>query len=172
MADSGVDLQFVIIHFGNDSKKQHFWTKNGFDVQGAVKKIRSAMRCSPGAKFLLTLTINPYREFIENFPEEVWSLYDGTPVYGTFIHAPATISKKKSPRHFYWVSMFSEVWRNAVKQNIAELIKELKKSGLSKKIVGVHFTGFHDNQFSTRHVDFSKPAKTAFRKYLKNKYRC
>ena len=171
MADSGVDLQFVIIHFGNDSKKQHFWTKNGFDVQGAVKKIRSAMRCSPGAKFLLTLTINPYREFIENFPEEVWSLYDGTPVYGTFIHAPATISKKKSPRHFYWVSMFSEVWRNAVKQNIAELIKELKKSGLSKKIVGVHFTGFHDNQFSTRHVDFSKPAKTAFRKYLRKKYR-
>ena len=171
MADAGVDLQFIIIHFGNDSKKQHFWTKDGFDVQGAVNKIRSAMRCAPDAKFLLTLTINPYREFADEFPEEVWSLYDGTPVYGSFIHSPQAIEAKKPERLFYWISMYSTVWRDAVKKNISLLIKELKASNLSKKIVGVHFTGFHDNQFSTRHVDFSKPAKVAFRKYLKEKYK-
>jgi hypothetical protein len=35
----------------------------------------------------------------------------------------------------------------------------------------VHIAGFHDSQFATRHVDYSRPAQEAFRKYLQKKYR-
>jgi hypothetical protein len=62
------------------------------------------------------------------------------------------------------------VWRDEVKERISELVDELKRQGLSRKIVGVHIAGYHDAQFATRHADFSKPAVAAFVEWQKRLY--
>ena len=171
MQQSGVDMQFVIIQFGANPKRPGFWTENGFDVAGAVAKVRHAMRCAPDAKFLLTLTINPYAGFYQKYPSEVWKMADGSTVYGHGTHIPNPQPSKIDPsRYWPWISIHSEIWRNEVKKHLAALVAALQAEQLDKRIIGVHFTGFHDNQFGTRQLDYSIPAAAGFRKFLRQKY--
>ena len=171
MQQSGVDMQFIIIQFGANPKRPGFWTEKGFDVAGAVAKIRHAMRCAPEAKFLLTLTINPYAGFYQKYPTEIWKMADGRTVFGHGTHIPNPLPAKMDPaRHWPWISIHSEIWRREVKKHIAALIAALQSEQLDKRIIGVHFTGFHDNQFGTRQLDYSIPAAAGFRKFLRQKY--
>jgi hypothetical protein len=57
-----------------------------------------------------------------------------------------------------------------VKRNITELVAQLKREGLSKRIVGVHLGGYHDHQISTRHMDYSKPAVEGFKAWQRKCY--
>ena len=171
MQQHGVNMHFVIIQFGANPKRPGFWTADGFDVAGAVAKIRNAMRCAPEAKFLLTLTINPYADFYKKYPAEIWKLADGRTVFGHGTHIPYPLPAKMNPaRQWPWISIHSEVWRNEVKNNISALVSALKAEGLDKRVIGIHFTGYHDNQFATRQVDYSIPAVAGFRKFLREKY--
>ncbi len=126
---------------------------------------------APKSLFFLTLIVDAYPEFSDEHPDEVWRTADGKIVWGNQVHANFYFDKSKyRSRHWPWISNHSVVWREAVKRNITALITQLKKEGLSKRIVGVHLGGYHDHQFATRHIDCSKPAKEGFRNWQIRKY--
>ena len=171
MQKAGINLHAVTIQFGNMKKKPGFWNPHGFDIQGAVDLIKQAMRSAEKSFFIVSFNVSAYPAFTTEHPDEAWQLADGTKVYGHHAHIPYNVHAPRDPeRHWDYVSCYSEVWQSAVKKVLSELIAELKRTGLSKRIVGVHIAGFHDSQFATRQLDYSKPAVRAFRKYLHKKY--
>ncbi|MCQ2390110.1 MAG: hypothetical protein MJ240_01700 [Kiritimatiellae bacterium] len=163
MEENGVRVQVITTRFGDSPEVHGFWTPAGYDAQGAAAEIKRAMRMAPQSVFILTLIMDAYPEFIEEHPEEVWTVEDGRPVWGQQVHANYSLDPKTfRNRHWKWVSYHSLVWREAVKRNIDALVRELRQQGLAKRIIGVHLGGYHDHQFATRHPDYSKPAVAAF----------
>ena len=172
MAAMGMGLQSTGIRLGVTKKQQQgFWSKDGFDVKGAVEKLRRAMIRAPKAKYLLGIDLSAYPEFADEHPDEIWVNDQGRKVFGHDCHSPYSLPKEMEPnRHWYWISNHSLVWRDAVKEQLTVLVDELKRTGLSRLIVGVHLAGYHDAQFATVHPDYSKPAIAGFRRWLKTKY--
>ena len=168
---AGVNLQCVSLQFGRTEKNPlGLWTKDGFDVALGADLVRKAMRLAPNSVFLLQLRLDAYPEWCERHPDEIWALADGRKVYGQHVHADFRVEKTLPEDKWYWPSYHSLVWRQEVKGRISQLVAELKRTGLSKRIVGVHLAGYHDAQFATRHPDFSAPAVAAFREWQKAKY--
>ncbi len=170
MAEAGIDIQSLYVRFGKAPEAFGYWTKDGFDAKGAAEAVRLSMRTAPGAKFVLSVSLDAYPEYSEEHPDEVWRLMDGTVVYGHQVHASYFLKKPMPKNCWPWISYHSLVWRADVKRNLALLIDELKRTGLSKRIVGVHIAGYHDAQFAPRHVDFSRPAREGFRAWQERKY--
>ncbi len=171
--NAGIDIQVISLRFSNFPRYKRYgiWTKEGFDIDAAVKMVKNSMRTAPEGKFILTLIMHPaYPEFCADYPEEVWINGDGKTVYGHYTHAQYFLKDEIPERYVPWPSYNSKVWRDMVKKHIADLIAELKKQNLSKKIIGIHLAGGHDAQFSMRHMDYSKPALAEFKKFLKERY--
>ena len=159
MAEAGLTLQVSNIRFGGTPWRDGPWTANGFDVAAAVEPIRLAMRTATNALFVITVRLDAPREFSDLHPDEVWKDADGKTVYGGVVHVSGTEPKRNT---WPWMSIHSPAWRAAVKQNLAAFVAELKRTGLSKRIVGIHFGGYHDAQFATARPDCSPCAKAAF----------
>lgn len=168
----GMNLQSMAIRLGTTKgQAKGYWSKDGFDAAGAVAEIRKSMKLAPSAQFLLSVDVSAYPEFAEEHPEEVWINDEGRKVFGHNTHSAYSLPKKMDPkRHWHWVSNHSPVWRDAVNGCLSELISELRRTGLSKRIVGVHLAGYHDAQFATVHPDYSKPAIAGFRRWLRTRY--
>jgi hypothetical protein len=173
MSSSGMDLQTVSLRLGATkypSQGKGYWSAQGFDVTGAVERIRRQMAKAPNAKYLLSLGLAAYPEFCDQHPQETWINDYGQRVFGHQCHSPFRLPKEKKNVHWYWPSVYSELWHSATKARLTELVDALKRSGLSKLIVGVHLSGYHDGQFATVHPDYSPSACKAFRRHLKSKY--
>lgn len=84
------------------------------------------------------LTLYRRRGGCGNTFDEVWKLMDGKTVYGHQVHASYFLDRPMPKSCWPWISNHSLVWRADVKRNLALLIDELKRTGLSKRIVGVH----------------------------------
>ena len=159
MAKVGVRLQAIRIWYGSGvQKKLARWTKDGFDLSGAVEDVRRRMEMSPDALYILQLRVSPYPEFATEHPDERWLDAAGRPVFG---NDSALCSESKG---WPWISMSSLRWRDEVKCYTAKLIKALKDEGLSKRIIGIHFCGFMDAQFAPAVPDYGKPALRAWGK--------
>ena len=166
MEESGVKLQVITVRFGDCPQAHGWWTPKGFDVQGAVREVKDAMRMAPGSLFVLTAILDAYPAFSAEHPEEVWKAEGGRTVWGQQVHADFDTSPDKPRKgHWPWISYSSTVWREAVRTNLVALIDALKASGLSRRIVGVHLGGYHDHQCSTRRIDLSRPAVEGFRRW-------
>ena len=173
MAEAGIDLQSVFVRLGKpklESQGNGFWTKDGFNVKGAVSELRRGMKRAPNAKYLLSVDVSAYHDFCDEHPDETWVNEAGRRVFGSQVHSPYQLPKKMDSRYWYWASNHSSVWREAAKGRLTELVAELKRTGLSRMFVGVHIAGYHDAQFATVHLDYSKPAVAAFRRWLPTKY--
>ena len=157
MAEAGVGIQAIRVWFG-DARHNHLarWTADGFDLAGAVEDVRKRMEMSPDALYVLQLRVSPYPEFTQRYPDERWIDARGQPVRG---NTAATVSGTNG---WPWASMYSKVWRDEVKKHTGALIDELKKEGLARKIVGIHFCGFMDAQFAPAVPDYGKPALAAW----------
>ena len=167
----GVHLQSVSVRFGrNERNPLGLWTKDGFDAKAGAEVVRTAMRLAPESNFILGLRLDAYPEWVDQHPSEVWTLADGRKVYGHHVHASFHVEHKKPKGKWYWPSYHSVVWREETKARLTELIAELKRQGLSKRIVGVHLAGYHDAQFATRHPDFSPCAVAAFVEWQKRTF--
>ena len=169
--DAGVKVGAIEVNFAHDpSKIQGYWTKDGFDVKGAVERIRGEMRIAGPQVFLLAFGLNAYPEFSSEHPDECWIKDDGSVAYGTY----GSVSKEYDSGGDYgekktwpWVSYASKSYRAAIKENLTRLIEELKRTGLSKRIIGFHLLGFHDGQFAMPFPDYSESVKAEYAKYLK-----
>ena len=148
---------------------QNYWTKDGFDINGAVERIRKAMRAAGGGVTILAFSANAYPEFTESCPDEVWRKADGSVVRGNFGSCRAnysTTGEFRSAVTWPWVSYASKVWQAAVKDILDRLFAELKRQNLAKRIVGVHFCGYHDGQFALPFEDHSAPAKAEYESFI------
>lgn len=171
--DAGVKIGVIEVHFaGRPDKCQSFWTKDGFDARGLAGRIREEMRIAGPQVFLLAVSLNAYPEFSASCPDEQWRKADGSVACGTFGSVSAdydsggdfSANKKVWP----WVSYASRTYRAAVRKNLTELIAELKRTGLAKRIVGFHLAGFHDGQFAMPFPDYSASAKAEYAAYCKD----
>ena len=153
-----------------DGLARHYWTEKGFDAVGAVKDIKDSLRIVPDALCILSFNCNAYPNFtLKEHPDEVWIREDGKVVRGTSGSCVETYDDMgvKDTNRWPWVSYASPAWREAVKSNLRQLIAELKRQGLSKRIVGLHLSGYHDGQFHSPYEDHSRMAKAEFTRYLK-----
>jgi hypothetical protein len=146
MSGIGMELQSTGVRLGvTKNQERGYWSKEGFDVKGAVDAIRKSMMLAPKAKYLLAINLSAYPEFTDEHPDETWVNDKGQKVFGHNCHSQYWLPKKMDPkRHWYWVSNHSLVWRDAVNEQLTKLIDELKRTGLSRLIVGVHLSGYHD----------------------------
>ena len=168
---NGVRIQSMTVNFCKcDKMPLGIWTKDRFDAKAGADIVRTTMRLAPESVFILTLRLDAYPEWVDMHPGEEWRLADGRKVYGSSVHADFHVQPNLPKGKWYWPSYHSLVWRDEVKERISELVDELKRQGLSRKIVGVHIAGYHDAQFATRHPDFSKPAVAAFVEWQKRLY--
>ena len=141
-----VPLMVIKVDFRGVPPRKGLWHEGGFDVDVAVEEVRKAMRCAPDSMFVLATGLGAYPTFTARYPEETWQTEDGRHVCGNFNLANKTVLPGETPPKGYWpwVSYHSLVWRNKVKENLSALVAALQKAGLSKRIVGVHLSGFHD----------------------------
>lgn len=177
LQEAGVRIGVVNLRLG-DLNLPSFsgpWTKDGFDAKAAVRTIKDEMRVADKSLFILAIGTSAYPEFTENeHPDEVWIKEDGTVAYGnsgSVIPDRYNDGGKPDPgdRRWPWVSPASPAWRSAIKRVTAELFAELKRTGLMKRIVGVHYFGYHDGQFAMPILDHSPCAKAEYARYLKER---
>ena len=164
----GLRLQCISVRLGVSPKAPNQpWTKDGFNASVGVEIVRQAMRLAPHSLFILQLRLDAYPEWVERHPTEAWLLADGRKVYGQYVHADYSVKPTLPEGKWYWPSYHSRIWREEATAHAETLIAELKRTGLAKRIVGLHLAGYHDSQFSTRHPDFSPCALEGFRVWQK-----
>ena len=167
---AGVDLQTVNIRLGVGFGRIGFWSTNGFDCAGAVRRVKDFMRSAPHSLFFVTIRCDAYPEYSNEHPDEKWLRPDGSVVYGSCSQGQKRATPTPPPHTWPWVSNHSLVWRADVKRLMSQFVGELKRTGLAKRIVGFHLAGYHDGQFAVPVADFSKPAAAAFREWQKEAY--
>ena len=164
--DAGIDIQVLNVPGARTHNYTNgVWTKSGYDAKAAVEAIRLAMRISAGSKFILSVPAMPYPEFCEENPSEAMRTKDGCIVYGneSVTYGAARDFSEIPDRRWAWPSYSSEVWLEVAKNMFSALIGELKRTGMSKRVIGVHICGFRDWQFGTpAEIDWSKAARDAF----------
>ena len=168
---AGVRVGVLNLRLGNLPTMEGPWSEKGFDLKGAVEIIRNEMRIGDESVFILALGTSAYRKFTEEHPDETWRREDGSVVRGNSGSAiPDEYNDGGKPDpgdlRWPWVSYCSPAWRGAIKGIVAQLVAELKRTGLSKRIVGVHFYGYHDGQFAVPVADHSDCAKAEYARYL------
>ena len=168
----GVKIGCIVLPLGELPGGRAPWNEKGFDVEMAVERIRDGMRMGDESCFILALGCSAYPAFTEvEHPDETWRRKDGSVVRGNSGSAiPDEYNDggklDKGDRRWPWVSYASPAWRNAIKGIVARLVAELKRTGLSKRIIGVHFCGYHDGQFASPVEDHSPCAKAEYAKHL------
>ena len=158
-----------------DVGRDRHWTNGEWNVEATMRDIRDMMRVSPDAIVVLSFDSSAPREYAERHPGELWCDPDGTPCVGQWGHMYSrhySSANKKPYREgcWPWISHSSKVYLSYMKEVLDEIITRLKSEGLSKRIVGIHFCGWHDAQFAPYRPDFSNPAKEGFREFLVAKY--
>ncbi|MBQ3340439.1 MAG: hypothetical protein IJG84_00945 [Kiritimatiellae bacterium] len=160
----------IVIGASNKSQAESItWTKDGYDARKAVALVRETMKASGDALLHVQYNCNAYPEFTTDMhPDEIWCDEKGQPIVGNFIssregYAGFTATSERWP----WPSMASPHWRAAVKSNIRAFVAEMKRRGLDKRFVSIHFAGYNDGQFGMSRPDYSPCAKAEYANYLK-----
>ena len=171
----GVPLAVMSLRLGDLGLKgcEGPWRKSGFDARELADAVEKNMRVGDRMLYVLALNTSAYPEFtIEEHPDEVWIKEDGSVARG---NSGSVIPDQyndggkldEGDKRWPWVSYASPAWRTAVKRIVGETFDELRRRGLMKRIIGVHFCGYHDGQFAMPILDYSKCAKDAYADYLK-----
>ena len=166
--EAGVDIQVVMLPGSRTHNyPRGVWTKDGYDAKGAVEAVRTAFRIAPKSKFILSLPMMHYREFGERHPEEVMRTKEGRILYGNESRVYGTVANFSEipSNRWAWASYSSEAFRAEGCRLISALVSELKRTGLSKRVIGFHLCGFRDWQFGTPNdLDFSQASRDAHRR--------
>ncbi|MBR2839450.1 MAG: hypothetical protein IKE55_11735 [Kiritimatiellae bacterium] len=151
------------------------WTNGEWNVAATVADVRDQMRVAPDALVMLSFFCTAPREYAERHPSEIWRHPNGTPCVGDWEkmrsrHHNDTNQKPLAGGCWPWISASSTVYRDYLKDVLARLVDALRREGLAKRIVGIHFCGWHDAQFAPYRADYSAPAKDGFCRYLRSRY--
>lgn len=166
---SGLKLSVISVSISSFPGYKGFWSETGFDVDSLVEHVKNRMRATDGSCIILSIGCTAPLWFMDSYPDEVWRRVDGSVVKGdagsAFAEYSSTGKVNKNRKVWPWPSYASKAWKESIKMKISEIAAALKKTGLSKRIVGFHFYGYHDAQFATPFEDHSNPAKSEYAKY-------
>lgn len=156
----GVKIQSVVL------RAQKYWKNTTPNLAYAIQMTLEQMRLSPDAFFIVSIDITPPSAYSEDHSDEVWRLADGSPGYGDYFKMRLSRDGTPPKGCWPWISMFSDVWQRDMKRFMNAYVAELKRTGLSKRIVGFHLSGFHDGQFATYRPDYSPSAVRKFKAWM------
>ena len=122
LEDAGVDLQTVNVRLGVGFGRVGFWSTNGFDCAGAVRRVKDFMRSAPKSLFFVTIRCDAYPEYADEHPDEKWLRPDGSVVFGSCSQGQKKASPNPPPHTWPWVSNHSLVWRRDVKKLISAFV--------------------------------------------------
>lgn len=165
MFRNGIRLQTVNV--GGDLH----WTGAEWNREQALKDVRDQMRCSPDALYILTFDATTPPEYAAANPTEVRRYPNGDPLGGTWGSGYGSYNYNEKPKPmptncWPWISVSSKKYLRDMQAVIRILVEDLKREGLSKRIVGLHTCGWHDGQFAQYKPDFSECARQGFREFL------
>lgn len=143
------------------------WQRTGYNAKAVVETMRRQLLLAGDALVMVGFNCNAYPEFCEDNPGEEWLDEKGKPVYGgplAFTPAHSGFDPKNVWR---WPSHASRKWRDAVNANLKAFVAELKRTGVSKRVVAIHLLGYNDGQFGVVGVDTSVHAKKDYEKYCR-----
>jgi len=129
------------------------WKEGDFDsFDDLVGRI---LKANADAYLIPRLWLGPPGWWSDKYPEEGTIYADG--------------SKVK------WLpSLASEVWREDIEKNLANLIKHVRQSTYADRMIGYHLTYHHTGEWfywqSTKYCDYSETNRRAFGNWLKKKY--
>ena len=115
-------------------------TTNGFDAAKAVDEVRRAMRTAPDALYVVTVRLDAPVGWCDTRTNEIWRAKNGDAVFGDSGHVVGTAGAAGG-KAWPWASYHSRVWREEVKRVLSGFVGELRRTGMSKRIVGVHIAG-------------------------------
>lgn len=166
---AGVRLSVVAVNLASFPKYKGYWRDGKFDLQGLVAHVKDRMRATDGSCIILSIGCSAPPGFMDRHMDEVWRREDGSVVRGdegsAFAEYSSSGKVEKDRIVWPWPSYASKAWKSAIKSKVTSIFEELKRTGLSKRIVGVHFSGYHDAQFATPFEDHSRPAKEEYARY-------
>lgn len=134
-----------------------------------VNDIRNAMRLSPQSLMVVCTRVNAPRSFATEHPDEVWINEAGEPVLGETVTCSSsygTTAERFRKKAYPWPSVSSRAWRDWVNDGLRELVRELRRQGLDKRVVGIHLSGYHDDQMTQLYTDYSRPAQEEYARML------
>lgn len=164
---AGVPIVAPFLPLATTSEYSLTWTPEGFDAVKAVDRLRETMRASGDSLMMICLHCNAYPDFVRReHPGEGWIDEKGNQVFGNELTYSPGYGGMTRDKCWPWVSMASRVWREKINSIIRDLVAELKRRNMDKRVVGAFFWGYNDGQFGMNIPDYSAPAKAEYKRYL------
>lgn len=147
-----------------------YCSNNVPDYTYMVRELKDAMRMAPNAYFVIGWSVKAPEDFIsKHHPDEGWINEQGEQVWGldnTCVMGFASMNEETRKKAHPWPSPSSPAWRAWVKSSLVGFLRELKRNNLDKRVVGVHFFGYNDQQMSMCWIDRSKCAQDEYRRIV------
>ncbi len=147
-----------------------YCSNNVPDYTLQVRELKEAMRMAPQSYFIIGWSVKAPEDFISKYhPDEGWINENGEPVMGldnTCVMGYASMNAETAKRAHHWPSPSSPAWRKWVKESLVGFLRELKQQNLHKRVVGVHFFGYHDQQMTMCWIDHSTCAQEEYKRII------
>lgn len=144
---------------------------DNYNFKPLLNEIREFVRRSPESYMILGINIHWPADYVENNPDTKWLNAHGEVGYGNTLYMMGFKNENQVPRgNTLWPSPYLDKPFEDVAKITRAFIRELKKEGLDKVVVGAFASGGHDGQFEVLHRDHSENATRAWRQWLKTKY--
>ena len=143
-----------------------------YNFKPLFAKLRAYLRKDPHGYIMLGFHITWPKDYVKVNPDTAWQNRKGHYAYGapSFMFGFKPASQIKAPL-LRWPSPYSDKPFEDVSKVLKAFAKELQKTDMAKAIIGCFVCGGHDGQFEVLRRDFSNNGKTAWRKWLREKYK-
>lgn len=184
--EAGVKLQTLMIplnagRFGYRASQIRYpgmfpiWNADGsVNVSHVETLLEQFARRAPHSNLVLAFYITWPESYIDTHPDEAWLDADGKRFAGTIMHLrqPNRGGHDTPPTgcHF-WPSMYSDQAMQDAADVVRQVLAEIKKSPYANMVAGTMIMGGHDGQFRIVWADHSPPARRAWRRFLREKYK-
>ena len=145
---------------------------DNYNFEPLLSKLRDFVRKNPDDYLMLGFHISWPADYVKVNPGTAWQDKRGNDAYGNtgFMLGFKPGNKIKAP-FLRWPSPYCDKPFEDAAKVIRAFIKELHKTDIPKIIVGCFVCGGHDGQFEILRRDFGPNGQSAWRKWLKSKYK-
>lgn len=147
-------------------------TLRRYNFEPLFSKLRDFIRKAPDAYLVLGFHISWPGDYVKINPETAWQDEKGRYAYGNsgFLLGFKPADKIAAPL-LRWPSPYCDKPFEDVAEVLKAFIRELRKTDISKCVIGCFVSGGHDGQFEIIHHDFGPNGRNAWHKWLKARYK-
>jgi beta-galactosidase len=169
---SGIPFSVTTVRLGPDYYDNTIWKgKNQYDWKALDDSLMSVLQKNPNAHIILDVWVYPYKNWGEENPDDLIRNEKGERAYGGWGNVEGFANDLKDEKKWWYPSYHSPKWRDDASAALEALAHHLAGSTPGKAVAGFFISGGHDGQFINHHfVDYSAPAQTAFRNWIRARY--